>query len=133
MLEIGSSLREARRRRGLELADVEKAIRIRKQQLEALELERFDLLPPDPYRRAFLREYADFLGLDGDIYASEYERRSVPPEPVTVAPLPPRYVSTARMPRRRALGVGGAIAVAALLAIGAWQLGFSAGSNPVAS
>ena len=58
MLEIGSSLREARRRRQLGLADVEAATRIRTQQLEALERERFELLPPDPYRRSFLRETA---------------------------------------------------------------------------
>ena len=47
MLEIGSSLREARRLRNVDLADVEKATRIRVQQLEALEQERFDQLPPE--------------------------------------------------------------------------------------
>src|ERR1700747_1747766 len=68
MLEIGSSLREARRLRKVELVEVERATRIRVQQLEALEQERFENLPPDPYRRSFLREYADFLGLDADLY-----------------------------------------------------------------
>jgi Helix-turn-helix domain len=56
MLEIGSSLREARERRGLELAKVEAATRIRARYLEALESERFELLPEGPYRRSFLRE-----------------------------------------------------------------------------
>ena len=80
MLEIGSSLREARRLRKIELADVERATHIRVKQLEALEQERFELLPPDPYRRSFLREYADFLGLDADLYTSEYDFRFHSPE-----------------------------------------------------
>ena len=89
MLEIGDSLREARSRRGLALADVEAATRIRVRYLEALERERFHLLPAGPYRRSFLREYAEFLGLDGDIYASEYDLRFAPAEP-ELPRLPPR-------------------------------------------
>ena len=45
MLEIGSSLREARGRQGLELAEVEAATLIRGRYLEALEHEQFELLP----------------------------------------------------------------------------------------
>src|SRR5436190_23378965 len=88
MFEIGSSLREARNRQGLELAEVE-ATMIRIRYLEALEQERFHLLPAGPYRRSFLREYAEFLGLDGDIYASEYDLRFAPAEP-ELPRLPPR-------------------------------------------
>ena len=81
MLEIGSSLREARSLRGLALADVEAATMIRARYLEALEQERFDVLPAGAYRRSLLREYVSFLGLDADVYASEYELRFEPPEP----------------------------------------------------
>jgi len=45
VFEIGSRLREARERHGLELADVERETRIRARWLRALEEERFDLLP----------------------------------------------------------------------------------------
>lgn len=75
MIEIGRTLQETRRQQKLELSEVEKATRIRVRQLEALEHEEFDLLPPGPYRRSFLREYAEFLGLDGDRYADEFDRR----------------------------------------------------------
>ncbi len=62
----GALLRRARRARGLELADVEHALRIRVRHLRALETERFDELPGDVYGRMFLRTYAEYLGLDGD-------------------------------------------------------------------
>jgi len=62
--DIGSSLREERLRRGLELDEVASATLIRGRYLEALELERYDLLPEGFYRRGFLRRYAEFLGLD---------------------------------------------------------------------
>ncbi|HEY2372890.1 MAG TPA: RodZ domain-containing protein [Gaiellaceae bacterium] len=130
MIEIGSSLREARRHRNIELAEVERATHIRVKQLEALEQERFELLPPDPYRRSFLREYADFLGLDADLYTTEYDLRFHPPEPRLPGP-PPRR---ARRPRgKRPLLAFGVIVVAALVALAAWQLGGSGGKGTVAS
>jgi hypothetical protein len=131
MLEIGSSLAEARQRRGLGLGEVERVTRIRIQQLRALEQERFDLLPPDPYRRSFLREYAEFLGLDGDRYVEEYDRRFRVPEPV---PEPP--VALGRTARLRTLGggrrlLGVAISIlVVVIGVAAWQLARSPGAAP---
>jgi len=129
MLEIGSSLREARRLRKIELADVERATHIRVKQLEALEQERFELLPPDPYRRSFLREYADFLGLDADLYTSEYDFRFHSPELRLPSP-PPRRAR--RLPGKQLLLALAVIVVAALLALGAWQLFRSGGKGTLA-
>jgi cytoskeletal protein RodZ len=75
MFEIGPSLREARSRRGLSPADVHKATRIRERYLSALEEERWELLPGDAYAKGFLRTYAEFLGLDGQLYVDEYNAR----------------------------------------------------------
>jgi cytoskeleton protein RodZ len=75
MFQIGPSLREARTRRGLSAADVQKAIRIRERYLSALEDERWDQLPGDAYTKGFLRTYAEFLGLDGQLYVDEYNQR----------------------------------------------------------
>jgi len=131
VLEIGSTLREARRRRQLELADVEAATRIRKQQLEALEHERFELLPPDPYRRSFLREYADFLGLDGDLYVHEYDLRFRPPEPTPPAPPPRRRAELGRLLGPRSLFLAGsAVAVGAIIGVSVWLLGGSGRGSP---
>jgi cytoskeleton protein RodZ len=62
---VGKTLRDAREQRKLDLAQVEAATRIRARFLRALEDEEWDVLPGETYARAFIRTYADFLGLDG--------------------------------------------------------------------
>src|SRR5712691_11859144 len=93
MFELGSGLRDARLRRGLELDAVEEATRISRRYLRAIEEERFELLPGDAYARAFLRSYADFLGLDAKPFVDEYNARLAgrTDEPALVSqPLRPR-------------------------------------------
>ena len=75
MFEIGNSLREARIRQGLELSDAETATKIRSKYLSGLEEERFEVLPAQTYVKGFLRSYAEYLGLDGQIYVDEYNSR----------------------------------------------------------
>src|SRR6188472_836654 len=86
MFEIGGSLREARLKRGLTPADVQKAIRIRDRYLQALEEERWELLPGDAYVKGFLRTYADYLGLDGNLYVEEYNSRFAQPDEPQLVP-----------------------------------------------
>jgi cytoskeleton protein RodZ len=122
MFEIGISLREAREKRGLELDAVQKALRIRRRYLEALESDRFEQLPGEVYTRGFLREYAEFLGLDGSLYVEEYNARHASHEPQAIAAQP----TAPRLPRRSGraglvLVVVAAVAVAVGLA--AWRLG----------
>jgi Helix-turn-helix domain len=71
---VGASLREARKRRELDLADVEAAIKIRVRYLQAIEDEDWDVLPGDVYVRGFVRTYASYLGLDGERLVEEYRR-----------------------------------------------------------
>jgi cytoskeleton protein RodZ len=61
---VGQDLRAARLRRGDDLATVSKALKIRKDHLEALEEDRLDALPGRTYAVGFIRSYADYLGLD---------------------------------------------------------------------
>jgi len=63
-VRLGELLREARLRRALTLAEVERDTRINRDYLEALESERYELLPAPVYARGFLRSYARHLGLD---------------------------------------------------------------------
>lgn len=65
-LSIGNALRSAREARGETVLDVAHALKLAPKQVEALELERFDLLPGRAFVRGFLRNYARHLGLDGD-------------------------------------------------------------------
>src|SRR5262245_66167300 len=75
VFEIGTSLREARNRQQLDLTEVEQATKIRSRYLQALEEEAFDVLPAQTYVKGFLRTYADYLGLDGQLYVDEYNSR----------------------------------------------------------
>jgi hypothetical protein len=120
MVEIGENLREARERRRLSYADVEAATLIPRRYLEALEDEAFHRLPDGLYRRSFLREYADFLGLDGKVYAAELELREGPTLTSTA-------VVPATVPRRswRLPSLSNAVLVAGVLVafgVGAWAL-----------
>jgi len=94
MFQLGSSLREARARRGLELAQVAAETRIRARYLQALEEERFELLPGSVYAKGFLRAYADYLGLDSQRYVDEYNARFSADE---TPPAPPQLKLRARV------------------------------------
>jgi hypothetical protein len=75
VFEIGNSLRAARERQGLGYPEIELATKIRGKYIRALEEEDFDAVPGDAYIRGFLRTYADYLGLDGEVYVEEYASR----------------------------------------------------------
>ena len=131
MFELGTSLREARVRQGLDFPQAELATKIRAKYLRALEEEQFDVLPAETYVRGFLRGYADFLGLDGQLYVDEYESRFA----VTAFDDAP-----ARRARRRdhelgfqrravVLALVGVTALAALVIV-AWKFGAASPSTP---
>ena len=104
MFEIGNSLREARVRRGIDFAQAELATKIRGKYLRALEDEHFELLPAETYVKGFLRTYAEYLGLDGQLYVDEYNSRFVIGEEqtrVARAPLGARGRSAATAGSRR--------------------------------
>src|ERR1700691_3682921 len=61
---VGQDLRAARLRRGDDLATVSRALKIRKDHLDALEEDRFEALPGRTYAVGFVRSYSDYLGLD---------------------------------------------------------------------
>ena len=115
MFEIGTSLREARMRQGLDFEEMEARTKVRAKYLRALEEERFDQLPGHTYIKGFLRIYADALGLDGQLYVDEYNSRYVAGEeerpPRRAAPRAPGA------PRRRRERRESRLVVVALAAI----------------
>lgn len=99
MDDVGGRLREAREKLGLTLEEVERTTRIRVHHLEAIERGELDSLPSPVQARGFLRNYAEFLGLEpGDVmlhYAEGLQKRKTRPRP----PAPearPGAVSVAR-------------------------------------
>ncbi|MBA2384177.1 MAG: DUF4115 domain-containing protein [Actinobacteria bacterium] len=128
MFEIGNSLREARLRRELELSDAEHGTKIRGKYLRALEDERFELLPSHTYVKGFLRSYADYLGLDGQLYVDEYNSRYVigedeeTPQRARRVPAAKRRQADRRESRVVLLALA-AIALVTFLVIAAWRFG----------
>jgi helix-turn-helix protein len=130
MGELGARLRGERERKGIGIDEIEAETRIRAKFLLALEEERFDVLPGPAYVRAFVRDYAEQLGLDPQELVNELNARPelVPDEVVMV---PPRQVAQVPLLDRRArivVWVAAAVALA-LVAAAALFLLASRGSS----
>jgi cytoskeleton protein RodZ len=126
MPNIGDSLREARMRQHLDIADVESRTKIRAKYLRALENEEFGMLPGPTFVKTFLRTYAEALGLDPQVlveeYRATYESRE---EAEQLQPLGPTAVARERRrgpgpPRGPwvAIGLVVVVVVGVLLVIG---------------
>jgi cytoskeleton protein RodZ len=90
MPEIGPTLREARMRARIDITEVEQATKIRAKYLRALENEEWNLLPGSTFIKSFLREYADYLGLDARSLVEEYKLRYERPSEHELAPISPQ-------------------------------------------
>lgn len=127
MFEIGTSLREARLRQGVDLPRIEADTKIRAKYLRALEDEKFEVLPAETYVKGFLRTYAEYLGLDGQLYVDEFNSRfAAVEEPVLSA-------ASSGRPRPRpvesnfvVVTLAGIVAVTVLVVV-AWR--FSSGES----
>jgi cytoskeletal protein RodZ len=121
---IGAWLRQARERRGIELAELEAITRIPRRSLERLEAGEFDARP-DGFARGFVRTVASSLGLDPDDAVAR-----MLDEPA------PQALAAQAGPRRRLLAALAAALAAVLLGAGVvWfagrlALGEDAGEQP---
>jgi cytoskeleton protein RodZ len=115
MPSIGETLREARMRQRLDIADVEDRTKIRAKYLRALENEEFGMLPGPTFVKTFLRTYAEMLGLDPHVLVEEY-RAGFEREDEIEQPLGPP--SVAGRDRRHGPRVGpGSLVLLVLVAI----------------
>ena len=131
MFEIGNSLREARMRRGVDFAQAELGTKIRGKYLRALEDEQFETLPAQTYVKGFLRTYAEYLGLDGQLYVDEYNSRFVAGDEHELRAARRSAARPQRRTRRLETGVVlialALIAVITIVVISAWK---TSGSTP---
>ncbi|HUD51193.1 MAG TPA: RodZ domain-containing protein [Parvibaculum sp.] len=120
---VGAELRSARMRRGDDLRTIAQALRIRREQLEALEEARYDDLPGRAYAIGFIRSYAEYLGLDTtlvvDRYKAEIDLSERAREDLTF----PKVTEETRLPRGTFLIVG---VVVVMGIYGGWLLSRSA-------
>ena len=64
MESIGKNLRQSREQRGLNIDQIARETNISRHYLVALEEDRYEAFPAEPYVIGFLRNYSDHLGLD---------------------------------------------------------------------
>ena len=127
--EIGPALRGARESRGLDVAEAQRATKIRSKYLQAMEDERWEVLPGKAAVHGFLRTYAQYLGLDPEPLLKAYDRGPGATEhagrvPADMLPQPGDLKGRARWP--------GAVVVVAFIAIaiaGVLVLAIESGSD----
>jgi cytoskeleton protein RodZ len=117
MFEIGPSLREARERRGLAYSQVEADTAIRSRYVRALEEEEFSILPGPTYTKGFLRTYADYLGMDGQLFVDEFNSRHHDPRRDFDQPIASRPRSRPQQRRQRRESHLVMIVLAAIVAV----------------
>ncbi|MFB7139484.1 helix-turn-helix domain-containing protein [Gottfriedia sp. NPDC056225] len=71
MTEIGKYLKEAREAKGLSIDDVQELTKIQKRYLEAIEEGNYEILPGQFYVRAFIKQYAETIGVDVSGFLSD--------------------------------------------------------------
>jgi hypothetical protein len=134
VFELGNSLREARMRQSLDFPQVELATKIRAKYIRALEDEAFELLPSETYVKGFLRSYAEYLGLDGQLYVDEYNSRYAADHRAEPQRRP-RVHQDRGLERKVVLVALAGIAAVTALVIVAWKFGGSdttSGTPPAA-
>ncbi|MBQ3965232.1 MAG: helix-turn-helix domain-containing protein [Treponema sp.] len=82
MESYGVLLKEARLAQGLDFETISRDTTITRQYLEALEAENESFFPGSPYLVGFLRNYADYLGLNTERVSNLYRAKMLQESPV---------------------------------------------------
>ncbi|WP_332630608.1 helix-turn-helix domain-containing protein [Halalkalibacter flavus] len=78
--ELGQYLKEAREEKQISLDDLQRTTKIQKRYLIAIEEGRYDTLPGIFYARAFVKTYAEAIGLDPDPLFDQYRHELPNPQ-----------------------------------------------------
>lgn len=133
MEEIGKVLKQARSRLGLTLEEAERSTRIRARYLDALERGELAELPSQVQARGFLRNYAEYLGLDHQALLQRYDEavHSQRTRPLRRARLQEATTRPSVVVRRRRISsdlIIAALITVSVLAVLIWGLGRLAAS-----
>ncbi|SDC60964.1 protein RodZ, contains Xre-like HTH and DUF4115 domains [Terribacillus halophilus] len=97
-MDIGAKLREARESKGMTLEDVQQRTKIQKRYLKAIEENNHSVMPGEFYTRAFIKEYAQTVGLDPD---EVLEPKNQQPQETAAAPVQDERDASSRQERSR--------------------------------
>src|SRR5437667_359455 len=107
MASFGETLKRERELREISLRQISEATKINIRYLEALEGNRFDVLPGGLFNKGFIRAYSKYIGIDGeamvDSYLHEVGLRQPGADQAAASPMdhPPLH-RPAMVPQRRA-------------------------------
>ena len=73
MSGVGQILKNSREAKGIAIEQVAEATSIRLLYLKAIEDEQFDIVPGEVYLKGFIRNYANYLGLNGPALVEQYK------------------------------------------------------------
>lgn len=76
---VGDILRQERERQNFSLKDIEQGTSIRALYIESIENGNYDKLPGNVYTKGFIKNYANFLKLDGDALSRQFIEEIAPP------------------------------------------------------
>ena len=83
MRTVGDILKETREKKFYTIDEIEKATKIRKELLEALEKGQYEKLPPPTFVQGFIKSYGKFLGLNTEkllaVFRREFSEVKNPP------------------------------------------------------
>ncbi len=114
MESIGEKLRLARERNNLTIDQVARETHVAKRFLKALEDEDFSIFPGETYAMGFLRNYAEYLGLDAEELIGIYRNIKIQEQPLPMNEL----LDTRRSGPSTRLIVLAAVGVVALVVVG---------------
>ncbi|WP_321387076.1 RodZ domain-containing protein [uncultured Enterococcus sp.] len=77
-MNIGKKLREARLQMNMSLDELQQITKIQKRYLMAIEENNFDSMPGTFYVRAFIRQYASAVNLDGEELINYFDGKDLP-------------------------------------------------------
>jgi transcriptional regulator with XRE-family HTH domain len=110
MSDLAQRIRVAREKLGVSIEEAERATKIRRRYIEAIEAGDFDRLPDGPPSRGFIKNYARYLGLDPDQSLNDFEAEvgvpitqvnEVVPPPPARQPAVSRYTQLIKLPQIR--------------------------------
>jgi cytoskeletal protein RodZ len=91
-------MRTERERQEITLQEVSEAVNIKKKYLEAIEKDAYEAIPGTVFVKGFIRNYGNFLGLNGPAlvktYKASVEVRTPRPEVRTVVPVKKTKIMT---------------------------------------
>ncbi len=135
METLGELLRKERERKGLSLKDIENAVNIRVLYLNAIENGEYHIVPGEVYLKGFIRNYANYLGLNGAEIVDLYRKNQTPPPQQvvkeTIIPSKQYSPNTSKFFKNRTMLAG--IAVGFILLGTGWYILSSGPSNTAVS